>query len=128
MIPIIRLFTFAIPIVDRLISRGMTVSTGVSAMRSEHSGGEKPNVRRKYLSPDEARRVIEASARTGRQAERDKPLLTLIYRHGLRGSEAGDLRWTDFDLDAPKARPFMCGVSRAARTACIRSNLTRRGC
>jgi type 1 fimbriae regulatory protein FimE len=75
-------------------------------MRTEHSGGEKPNVRRKYLSPDEARRVIEASARAGRQGERDRLLLTLIYRHGLRVSEAVDLRWTDFDLDAPKARPF----------------------
>jgi len=75
-------------------------------MRAVHSGGEKPNVRRKYLSPDEARRVIEASARAGRQAERDRLLLTLIYRHGLRVSEAVDLRWADFDLDAPKARPF----------------------
>jgi integrase len=33
-------------------------------------------------------------------------LLTLIYRYGLRVSEAVDLRWADFDLDAPKARPF----------------------
>lgn len=68
--------------------------------------GEKPNVRRKYLSPDEARRVIEASAKVGRHSERDKLLLKLIYRHGLRVSEAVDLRWTDFDLDAPKSRPF----------------------
>jgi integrase len=42
----------------------------------------------------------------GRQGERDKLLLTLMYRHGLRVSETVDLRWTDFDLDAPKARPF----------------------
>ena len=75
-------------------------------MRGVRPGGEKPNVRRKYLSPDEARRVIEASAGVGRHGERDKVLLTLIYRHGLRVSEAVDLRWTDFDLDAPKARPF----------------------
>jgi integrase len=76
-------------------------------MRQVQIRGEKPNVRRKYLSPDEARRVIEASARVGRQGERDKLLLTtLIYRHGLRVSEAVDLRWTDFDLGAPKARPF----------------------
>ena len=50
--------------------------------------------------------MIEASARAGRQGERDKLLLTLIYRHGLRVSEAVVLRWTDFDLDASKARPF----------------------
>ena len=75
-------------------------------MQPVASRGEKPNVRRKYLSPDEARRVIEVAARLGRQSERDKLLLTLIYRHGLRVSEAVDLRWTDFDLDALKARPF----------------------
>jgi integrase len=65
-----------------------------------------PNVRRKYLSPDEARRLIEAAGRVGRQSQRDKLLLTLMYRHGLRVSEVIDLRWTDFDLDAPRDRPF----------------------
>jgi type 1 fimbriae regulatory protein FimB/type 1 fimbriae regulatory protein FimE len=75
-------------------------------MRKSGSGGEKPKVRRKYLSPDEARSVIEAVAKVGRQGERDKLLLTLIYRHGLRVSEAVDLRWTDFDLDAPKGKRF----------------------
>jgi integrase len=65
-----------------------------------------PNVRRKYLSPDEARRLIEAAGNVGRQGERDKLLLTLMYRHGLRVSEVIHLRWTDFDLNAPKARPF----------------------
>ncbi len=75
-------------------------------MREGQSSGERPNVRRKHLSPDETRRVIDAAGKVGRQGERDKLLLTLIYRHGLRVSEAVDLRWTDFDLDAPKARPF----------------------
>jgi hypothetical protein len=31
-------------------------------------GGEIPNVRRKYLSPNEARRLIEAAGNVGRQA------------------------------------------------------------
>jgi integrase len=75
-------------------------------MRQKEIGGEKPNVRRKYLSPDEARRLIEAAGNVGRQGERDKLILSLMYRHGLRVSETIDLRWTDFDLDAPKARPF----------------------
>jgi integrase len=75
-------------------------------MREKRFGREKPQVRRKYLSPDEARRVIDAADRVGRQGERDKLLLTLMFRHGLRVSEAVDLRWTDFDLDAPRDRPF----------------------
>ena len=69
-------------------------------MRKAQSGGEKPNVRKqKYLTPDQARRVIEAAGTVGRQQERDRLLLTLIYRHGLRVSEAVDLHWADFDLE-----------------------------
>jgi integrase len=52
------------------------------------------------------RRVIDAAGRAGRQRDRDKLLLMLMFRHGLRVGEAIDLRWTDFDLDAPRDRPF----------------------
>jgi integrase len=76
-------------------------------MREGESRGKKPHVvRRKYLSAEEARRVIDSAGKVGRNPERDKLLLTLMYRHGLRVSEAVDLRWTDFDLDAPRDRPF----------------------
>ena len=81
------------------------------------SCGEKPNVsRRKYLSPDEARLVIDAAGRIGRQRERDQLLLTMIYRHGLRVSEAVDLRWTDFDLNASRDRPFWVRRVKGSRT------------
>ncbi len=82
------------------------IGQGSVVVRDRRCGGEMPNVRRKYLSPDEARRLIEAAGRVGRQGERDKLMLTLMYRHGLRVSEVTDLRWTDFDLDAPRDRPF----------------------
>jgi integrase len=75
-------------------------------MHASSFRSEKPNVRRKYLSPDEARRVIDAAGRVGRNPERDRLLLLLMFRHGLRLSKALDLRWTDFDLDAPKHRLF----------------------
>lgn len=55
--------------------------------------------RRKYPSPDGARRLIKAAGRVGRQPERDTVLLTLMYRHGLRVNEAINLRCVDFDLD-----------------------------
>jgi len=62
------------------------------------SCGEKPNVsRRKYLSPDEARRVIDAAGRIGRQRARDQLLLTMMYRHGpwttRRGASNRSLLW-----------------------------------
>src|SRR3984885_7162221 len=80
--------------------RRITDALGVQAMRTAETRNEKPNVvRRKYLSPDEARRVIEAAGKAGRQPERDKLLLTMLFRHGLRLSEATDLRWSDFDLE-----------------------------
>jgi site-specific recombinase XerD len=37
---------------------------------------------------------------------RDTVLLRLIYRHGLRVSEAIGARWTDFDLDTSGAKTF----------------------
>ena len=74
-------------------------------MRDSETGNEKPNViGRKYLTTDEVHRLIDAAGKVGRQGERDKLLLTLIYRHGLRVSEAVDLRWSDFDLERPKNR------------------------
>jgi integrase len=76
-------------------------------MHERRSGDEKPNVRRKYLSPDEARRVIEAAGRVGRQPDRDKLLLTMLFRHGLRLSEATDLRWSDFDLESKQRTLFV---------------------
>jgi hypothetical protein len=48
-------------------------------MRDARTRDEMPNVRRKYLSPDEARRVIEAAGKVGRQPDRDKLLLTMLY-------------------------------------------------
>jgi integrase len=103
--------TFGFPPRNRNVQgAAMTAAAQILGLRQPADGrscGEKPNVaRRKYLSPDEARRVIDAAGQVGRRRERDQLLLTMMYRHGLRVSEAVDLRWTDFDLDASRDRPF----------------------
>jgi type 1 fimbriae regulatory protein FimB len=85
----------------------MTEAQGFQAMHDDDFRDKKPNVRRKYLSPDEARRVIEAAGKVGRQPDRDKLLLTMLFRHGLRLSEATDLRWSDFDLDSKQRTLFV---------------------
>ena len=62
---------------------------------------EKPKVAdRRYLRPDEAHRLIEAAGKRGRYPFRDKVLVRLIYRHGLRASEACGMRWGQLDLEA----------------------------
>ena len=72
-------------------------------MRKSQSANKSPHVGnrgRDYLRPDEANALIEAAGKLGRQPLRDRCLLRLIYRHGLRASEARDARWTDFELMA----------------------------
>lgn len=72
-------------------------------MRQSRSANKSPHVvkrGRDYLRPDEANALIETAGKVGRQPLRDQCLLRLIYRHGLRASEARDARWTDFDLTA----------------------------
>src|SRR5690349_12930020 len=65
------------------------------------SNGKKPKVTdRRYLRPDEASRLIEAAGQRGRYQFRDTVLVRLVYRHGLRASEAVGMRWSQIDLDA----------------------------
>lgn len=49
--------------------------------------------RREHLLPDEVVSLIRAAADVGRHRHRDKTIILMMYRHGLRVSEAIDLRW-----------------------------------
>jgi integrase len=48
--------------------------------------------RRRYLTKDELEKLIKAG-RKGRYGRRDATLMLLMARHGLRVTEAIDLRW-----------------------------------
>lgn len=54
---------------------------------------------REYLRPDEVERLIDAAKCVGRYQARDSLLILLLWRHGLRVSEAIDLRWSNIDWD-----------------------------
>ena len=55
---------------------------------------------REYLTPDEVEKVIAAAGKAGRHGFRDRTLVLLAYRHGLRVSELVALRWDQVDLKA----------------------------
>ena len=53
---------------------------------------------REYLTPDEVDRLIAAAGKVGRHGFRDRTMILLAYRHGLRVSELVSLRWEQIDL------------------------------
>ena len=55
---------------------------------------------REYLTPAEVEKLLQASAKVGRHGARDRTLILLAYRHGLRVSELVALRWEQIDLKA----------------------------
>jgi integrase len=69
-------------------------------MRPVAARGRQPNAAyrvREHLTEDEMARLLVALKRN-RHGQRDWLIGLLIYRHGLRVSEACDLRWDDIDL------------------------------
>ena len=52
---------------------------------------------REYLTEAEVERVMEA-AKNNRYGHRDATMILVAYRHGLRASEAVDLRWDQIEF------------------------------
>ncbi|MEP1079658.1 tyrosine-type recombinase/integrase [Leptolyngbya sp. PL-A3] len=48
---------------------------------------------REYLTKEEVDELLHAASARGRHKIRDHTLILLIFRHGLRASEAANLRW-----------------------------------
>ena len=53
---------------------------------------------REYLTPDEVSALVKHAGSVGRNQTRDRTLILSMYRHGLRVSEAIDLKWTQVDF------------------------------
>src|SRR5450631_438606 len=53
---------------------------------------------REHLTPAEVERLIKAARASGRYGQRDATLIEIMYRHGLRVSEAISLRWEAVEL------------------------------
>ena len=60
---------------------------------------ESCNISRDHLTTSEVQLLIEAvKNRGGWYAYRNSILILMLYRHGLRRSEAARLRWSDVDF------------------------------
>ena len=53
---------------------------------------------REHLLPDEVGALMKAAGQVGRHRLRDRALILVGYRHGLRVSELIAMRWDQFDL------------------------------
>ena len=53
---------------------------------------------RKHLTPAEVERLIQTAKGSGRYSQRDATLVLIMYRHGLRVSEAVSLKWDAIEL------------------------------
>jgi site-specific recombinase XerD len=72
----------------------------LAVMRPVATNGRKPNKAyrvREHLTEGEMDKLL-AALKQNRHGQRDWLIGLLIYRHGLRVSEACDLRWDDLDL------------------------------
>lgn len=53
---------------------------------------------REHLTLDEVEELMKAAGNTGRHTQRDRTLILTMFRHGLRVSEAVDLKWDQVDF------------------------------
>jgi site-specific recombinase XerD len=80
-------------------SKGWSYAGVTLDRRKVESQQSKVSKGRRYLRPDQAHQLVTAAAKRGHHGFRDKVLLRLVYRHGLRAAEACGLRWSQIDLD-----------------------------
>ena len=57
---------------------------------------------RDHLTPGEVNRLLDVAGRVGRHSARDRTLLLVAYRHGLRVSELINLKWDAVDFKAAR--------------------------
>ena len=74
---------------------------------------------RKYLHELEVLSMMGAALTVGRNGQRDAALIWLMYRHGLRVSEAGGLTWGQVDLENRRIYVRRCknGIDSAQNLA-----------
>ena len=71
----------------------------VSSIQTPRRPKNKDVRPREYLTEQEVDRLISAAGKAGRNRTRDKLLILMMFSHGLRVSEACDLKRSQIDFD-----------------------------
>ncbi len=80
---------------------------------------------REYLRPDEVDRLIKAAGKDRRHRLRDQTLILLMYRHGLRVSEAAGLRWQQIDWRCSQIHINRCKGGNASTQPLLHDELMK---
>jgi integrase len=84
-----------------LAFKGTQPTTPSDILRKVPGRPKNSEVRsREYLTLDEVTSLMKAAGNVGRHRHRDRTLILIMFRHGLRVSEAIDLRWDQVDFKA----------------------------
>ena len=79
--------------------RGIEKAAPDNVLRKVLSRPKNSEVRsREYLLPDEVDALMRAAGNVGRHRLRDRTLILVAYRHGLRVSELVGLKWDQIDV------------------------------
>ena len=74
--------------------RGIQKKTSKTVLRKVPSRPKNRDVRsREHLLPDEVDALMQAAGQIGRHRLRDRALILVAYRHGLRVSELVGMKW-----------------------------------
>ena len=82
-----------------LTFKGNKQSTPDNILRKVPGRPKNLEVRsREYLTIEEVEALMKAASNSGRHQHRDRTLILMMFRHGLRVSEAVDLRWDQINF------------------------------
>jgi type 1 fimbriae regulatory protein FimB/type 1 fimbriae regulatory protein FimE len=73
--------------------------SAIATVRTNRTPATVLDTRPAYLTEDEVERIIKAC-----RTERDRTMVLLAYRHGLRVSELVNMQWAQIDLNAARIR------------------------
>jgi type 1 fimbriae regulatory protein FimB len=96
-----QIIRFPNPDERHLVKPELAIATVEKKGTSPNQGYAATGRTREYLTESEVDQLLAQAKKFGRasQQQRNYTIVLMVYRHGLRASEAADLRWTDIDFD-----------------------------